>query len=326
MPRCTFFKSAVAAAAIAATASPAVSTATSTTFPHIPIYDASAYTTVLNSTDNGELQLVSVPGSDGTSPAQELRVLHVYGSPREMGRAHGLLLGDFAATFLNEKVPEFFEQEFESVLPPGLPDWLVKLFDEAVASKAPEVFNIALEYVYGVQKSYLEASPTHVLDELAGMAEGLCASGAPFGTTHTNADGSPSSSSCDVDKLTGRLIRVNLLPELIQMSCSIVGATGKATPSGGLNQLRALDFGSGPFANYSVVTVYHPDEGNDFASVGFAGFSNLVTGISEYIGLSEKVHMVYDNGTGLEPGTYKVGMAASLLAVSIDVERLTTDD
>ena len=242
--------------------------------------------------------MVSVPGADASSPVQELRVLHVYGTPRDMGRAHGLLLGDVAATFLNDKVPEFFEQEFESVLPPGLPDWLVKLFDEAVASKAPEVFNIALEYVYGVQKSYLESSPTHVLDELAGMAEGLCASGAPF---DTNADG-----SCDVDKLTGRLIRVNLLPELIQMSCSIVGATGKATPSGGLNQLRALDFGSGPFANYSVVTVYHPDQGNNFASIGFAGFSNLVTGISEYIGLSEKVHMVYDNGTGLEPGTYQV--------------------
>ena len=246
---------------------------------------------------------MTVPASSSAAaePAQQLRVLHVYGSPKEMGRAHGLLLGDFAATFLNDKMPAFFEQQVESVLPAGLPDWLVKLFDESVASAAPEVFNIALEYVYGVQKSYLESSPSHVLDELAGMAEGLCESGAPIDRGSRGVGG-----ACDVQKLTGRLIRFNLLPELIRMSCSIVGATGNSTPSGGLNQLRALDFGGGPFANYSLLTVYHPDAGNSFASVGFAGFSNLVTGISQFVGLSEKVHEVYDNGTGLQPGTYKV--------------------
>eukprot|EP00666_Eupelagonemidae_sp_cell4sb_P006027 gene6027-4196_t len=41
-----------------------------------------------------------------------------------------------------------------------------------------------------------------------------------------------------------------MLPELIRMSCTMFGAWGSATPTGNLTQLRALDFGSGPFANY----------------------------------------------------------------------------
>ena len=41
----------------------------------------------------------------------------------------------------------------------------------------------------------------------------------------------------------------------------VSGAWGKATASsghpGGLLQLRALDFGNGPFANYSVMQVHY---------------------------------------------------------------------
>ena len=74
-----------------------------------------------------------------------------------------------------------------------------------------------------------------MLDELRGMAQGLCESGAPIVAKHfTATDG-----TCDVAKLSDKIIRFNLLPELIRMSCSIVGATEKATPSGGLNQVRA---------------------------------------------------------------------------------------
>ena len=53
----------------------------------------------------------------------------------------------------------------------GLPDWLKKLFQEAAVPDAPEIFNIALEWVYGIQKEFLESSPSHVLDELRGMAQ-----------------------------------------------------------------------------------------------------------------------------------------------------------
>ncbi len=57
---------------------------------------------------------------------------------------------------------------------------------------------------------------------------------------------------------------------------------------------------------------YHPDEGNALASVSFSAFSNVVTGIGEYVGLSEKVHETYD-GTGMQPGTYKGRAVATVM-------------
>ncbi len=47
-----------------------------------------------------------------------------------------------------------------------------------------------------------------------------------------------------------------MLPELIRMACTAYGAWGNATGGKGLTQVRALDFGGGPFANYTVRYLY----------------------------------------------------------------------
>lgn len=49
--------------------------------------------------------------------------------------------------------------------------------------------------------------------------------------------------------------QVNMLPELIRMTCTMYGAWGPASASSKLMQLRALDFGATPFANYTVLQV-----------------------------------------------------------------------
>ena len=75
------------------------------------------------------------------------------------------------------------------------------------------------------------------------------------------------------------------------------GANKTATATGGLLQLRALDWDVdgtcsnflkvlstfmylGPFKNYPQITVYHPSEGNghDFANVGWTGWIGSITG------------------------------------------------
>lgn len=98
-----------------------------------------------------------------------------------------------------------------------------------------------------------------------------------------------------------------MLPELIRMACTAFGAWGPATEHGGLVQLRALDFGSGPFANYTVLAVHREDPGNPdhaFASVSFPAFVGVITGIAQNgIGVSEKVWMTYDKRS-LQPGSY----------------------
>lgn len=52
-----------------------------------------------------------------------------------------------------------------------------------------------------------------------------------------------------------------MLPELIKMTCTMFGAWGASRPAetgGTLLQLRALDFGSSPLANYSQLQVHRP--------------------------------------------------------------------
>lgn len=75
------------------------------------------------------------------------------------------------------------------------------------------------------------------------------------------------------------------------MACTAVGAWGRGSETGKLIQLRALDFGGGPFVNNTVMVVYRSEEKNSraFVSVTFPGFVGVITGVAQDgIGVSEK--------------------------------------
>jgi hypothetical protein len=140
-------------------------------------------------------------------------------------------------------------------------------------------------------------TPQYLKDEMDGIAEGICTS-----------LGSEAKPDC-FDSWALEIRQLNMLPELIRMACTAYGAWGKATPEGtGLIQLRALDFGSGPWANYTVIATHRGDPsnpGNAFTTVSFPGFVGLVTGVSNSgVGVSEKVWMNY-NKYSLQPGSYQ---------------------
>jgi len=111
-------------------------------------------------------------------------------------------------------------------------------------------------------------TPNHFFEEIKGMAN---STGMDYGT----------------------ILRIHMLPELVQAACSMFGAWGRSTPDGSLYQLRALDWDtSGPLQSYPTVTIYHPTEGNGhaFANVAWAGFIGTLTGMSSIpLGISEKV-------------------------------------
>lgn len=127
------------------------------------------------------------------------------------------------------------------------------------------------------------------------MGEGMC-----FTLSKTGM-------ACNSTEMGYKIKTVNMLPELIRMACTAYGAWGKATPTGGLVQVRALDFGTGPFANYTVLSTHRGDASNPqhaFVSVSFPGFVGVITGVAQSgIGISEKVWMTYDKRS-LQPGSY----------------------
>jgi len=95
------------------------------------------------------------------------------------------------------------------------------------------------------------------------------------------------------------VVRVQLIPELIQAQCSIIGAWGKSVrgSDGMLYQVRALDWNTnGPFQQAPVVIVYHPLEnnGHDFSILTWTGFVGALTGFSSApMGICEKVWYSY---------------------------------
>jgi len=143
-----------------------------------------------------------------------------------------------------------------------------------------------------VQHEFNSGSAAGVFEELDGLAEGVCLAAV---------------GECDVQALRRTLWNVNVLPDLIRMQCSMLGAWGSATPIGTLLQLRSLDFGGGPFANNSVLLVHHVStadaaDSQTFAALSWPGFAGVITGFNPYLGLSEKVNDI--RGGGNPPGTY----------------------
>jgi len=211
---------------------------------------------LVNSTANGQLFMIN----EITPP---LRVLHVYGTPYQMGYANGFLLKDQ----INDLFDEFYVWLDDIVnqnlhtLPKFIQDFIDKY---GIAA--------ALDLTYALTEKYI---PEVMKQEFQGFAEGA-------GRTYTE------------------VVRVQMLPELIQAQCSIIGAWGKAVrgSDGMLYQVRALDWNTnGPFQKSPLVLVYHPlaNNGHAFSILSWSGFLGGLTGFSSApVGICEKVWLRYD--------------------------------
>jgi exportin-7 len=103
---------------------------------------------------------------------------------------------------------------------------------------------------------------------------------------------------------------MNLLPELIKASCTVLGAWNESTVSSGLLHVRSLDWDAeAPIAQFATVTIYHPNASypgyaehfhqyykqqnytsHTFANFGYIGLIGSLNAYSEAsIGLGEKV-------------------------------------
>ena len=101
--------------------------------------------------------------------------------------------------------------------------------------------------------------------------------------------------------------RANMIPELFQAHCSIVGAWGVASKDR-LLHLRALDWDTtAPINRFPSVTIYQPNipGANEFAVIAYVGVLNALTGISKNgISVGEKVMGDLDHADNPPKTTY----------------------
>lgn len=215
------------------------------------IYDAPKF---VKETKNGKKYIVG-------NEDQFSHVVHVYGTPYEMGFAYGTLLKDEIVQTTVEYTAYLEDMIYEYVkfLPKKIAEMIIQFG-----------LDVALDVTWEMTRLY---TPSHFIDEIKGIAD---ASG--------------------VDEKVIR--RFNLLPELIKAQCTVIGAYGDATLNitdtsarGGLFHLRGLDWDSKAVIKRNpVITVYHPNKGNKFVNAAWPAFIGTLTGVSEaMIGIGEKV-------------------------------------
>eukprot|EP00038_Savillea_parva_P029587 m.72054 g.72054 ORF g.72054 m.72054 type:complete len:452 (-) comp8758_c0_seq1:77-1432(-) len=178
-------------------------------------------------------------------------VVHLWGTPYEMGKAHAEIANASVAALI-DKVWSYLEGQVESAIN-GSVHHLNPHFVELIAEFG---LDVALQLEVDATAPF---TPGHFKQELHGLAD---ASGVSF----------------------NKIQHVHLLGELTKGSCSMYGAWGSATASTGKTlQLRALDWDvDGPFKDYPEIVIYHPNEGDGhpFANIAWSGFIGSITGIS----------------------------------------------
>ncbi|XP_025105815.1 protein dcd1B-like [Pomacea canaliculata] len=178
-------------------------------------------------------------------------IIHIWGTPYEMGRAHGLLMGD-KVKIMADAVWSYLEQQI--IDPINRTIHLQEWFLEDVANFG---LDVALDLELLATDKY---TGDYFFEEARGLAE---AAGIDY----------------------KKLLRIHMIGELTKGSCSMVGAWGGSvsTPDS-LLQLRALDWVvDGPFKEHPQVTVYHPtnvSNGHAFANFGWTSWIGSITGMS----------------------------------------------
>lgn len=192
---------------------------------------------------------------------QDYYLIKLHGNSYQAGVAYGTLMKDEIKNLIHDLWAYYYglvEEEFKFItkLPPSL-----QPMGRAFAIKLYKSLLMANHYV---TRPYI---PKRFIQELQGLADG---SGVPL---HS-------------------LIEVNMIPEYTRAGCSILGAWNKATKSGGLLHLRALDWDvHNPMNKYPTIVRYDLIEkkSNVFVNVGWAGMIGSITGFSEKVGVGEKV-------------------------------------
>lgn len=280
----------------------AASQAAASDYPEPPqIFDALSNTKYVKHSGKSRSGTINIDfqAADGSDDYIKLGRVDLVGDSKTRGYDYGKMLAHEIVKFVDHDLNKFYVETVMSVEfdTSGLPQPLQKILNAAKvvgAHKAPALFNEAFAWVYENEKQYF---PQYLIDEMEGMGQGVC---------------DTLGGECSAEDMTSKIMNVNMLPELIKMACTAYGAWGKANSvsnNGTLTQVRALDFGTGPWGNNTVI-VTHRNPAEDmrpFVTVSFPGLVGVITGIArDGVGISEKVWMISDSDTwsNLQPGKY----------------------
>jgi hypothetical protein len=192
-------------------------------------------------------------------------IVHVYGTPYEMGYAQGELVGDIISQFVHGVFNYIIDAALDPEKFPHIPLQIKQMIIE-------KGIDNVLDWNAKVTKEF---TPDSYFEELQGLADSI-----------------PSITYND-------LLRLQMFPEITKASCSFFGSWSTASYQEHTFHMRSLDYDvDGPFLDYPQVIIYHPtttngndksnDEQNTFASVGWPASIGVLTGMNnKKMGINE---------------------------------------
>jgi len=223
-------------------------------------------------------EILATSGDGFIEEINGLPVLHVKGSPREMGRQYGILAGDRV-----ERAVDMLEAIVERDRGlKGLPMWLVR----------------SLRKITGFV--FWFTFPDEVRQEIEGMVEGARERGHRF----TRFDVAFINSVIDVVGVLKPAFskRTTTSPERadnwiisrlglswLNQNCDSMAVWGRRTADGKTFQTRNVDIDTGMgLEELPLVVVYKPDGRIPYVTAGFSGFVGIFTGMNAYgVGLGQ---------------------------------------
>ena len=212
-----------------------------------------------------------------------ITVLYVSGTPYEMGYQQGKLLSKEIHGTIHDVMAGA-----EKFLPKQL-----RNSNLISASAKRDIVNTIMDKAWQKMAPF---APPEDLQEMEGLAD---ASGVPLQVIH----------------------RMHAIPDLGETSCSGLVAKETATRDGHVYQLRILDYG----ANFNLqrrplITVYHSNDANAFANIGWIGFVGVISGVND------KGVAISEMGFGNPPGETLAGTPMPFLLKNVLRFANTADD
>lgn len=194
---------------------------------------------------SAEASVIDTYGKGYLEEVNGVLVLHLRGSPYEMGYQHGVLL--------KEQVQENGQKY---------------LYDTIIGK-----WGFSYDYLFSCSNTMKPYIPQEYKDEMQGLADGADVPYTDILILHTHLDAIRYGGSLGLESAS------EAMPQLL---CSNFVVVGAATADGnvyhGLNLDWTLESG---IQENAVVIVYEPDNGNSFVSISWAGLIGALTGMSE---------------------------------------------
>lgn len=187
-----------------------------------------------------------------------IRILHLKGTPYEMGLQHG--------TLLKEEINKLIEDFKQVMQKEGIP----------------------LETIRTLASAFTQQIPQEYQEELKGLSEGAGISYETALLMHSFLD-LGYIYDAEPEKIASFLMQ--------DMECSNFIVYGDATKDKKLIHGRNLDFALTPgLEKHNILILYEPENGNKFAALSWAGMIGVLTGINEKkITVGENTSQAKDN-------------------------------